>query len=149
MILIAHRGNLSGKNPEYENHPDYIAFAIDMGFHAEVDVWHINGSFFTGHDYPQYETTIDFLKTPNLWIHCKNIKAMEILSPMGLNAFAHEDGIIITPNGYLWTAPGLLLTKRSIAVMPEMADNWDMSEFCGICTDLITDYGHLLSDNNV
>ena len=32
MILISHRGNLTGKNPERENHPDYIKEALDLGF---------------------------------------------------------------------------------------------------------------------
>jgi hypothetical protein len=28
MILISHRGNLNGKQPNNENHPDYILRAL-------------------------------------------------------------------------------------------------------------------------
>ena len=39
MILISHRGNINGKNPEKENHPDYIWVAIQAGYEVEIDVW--------------------------------------------------------------------------------------------------------------
>ena len=39
MILIAHRGNINGPRVEFENNPEYVLRAIEMGFDAEVDVW--------------------------------------------------------------------------------------------------------------
>ena len=42
MILIAHRGNIDGPNPEMENNPQYIDKAIDSGYNVEIDV---RGSF--------------------------------------------------------------------------------------------------------
>ena len=41
MKLIAHRGNISGPNPEKENHPDYILEAIRLGYvpEEEYDNW--------------------------------------------------------------------------------------------------------------
>ena len=38
MIFIAHRGNLSGPQPENENKLAYIQAALDKGFSVEVDV---------------------------------------------------------------------------------------------------------------
>jgi len=32
MILISHRGNIDGKLSEYENNPNYILSAIDLGY---------------------------------------------------------------------------------------------------------------------
>ena len=30
MILISHRGNINGKNPSMENHPDYIKKSLKI-----------------------------------------------------------------------------------------------------------------------
>ena len=38
MILISHRGNISGKNVSLENNPNYIKDAIYLGYNVEVDV---------------------------------------------------------------------------------------------------------------
>ena len=66
MILISHRGNFKGRNPEKENHPDYIKDAIERGYHVEVDVWVNNGIFYLGHDEPQWRVDVDFLRNPKL-----------------------------------------------------------------------------------
>jgi hypothetical protein len=50
MILISHRGNINGKQPDKENHPLYIFEAIKQGFQVEIDVWFIDGKFKLGHD---------------------------------------------------------------------------------------------------
>lgn len=134
-LLIAHRGNINGRIAEKENDPRYVREALSLGYDAEIDVWYIDGQLYSGHDNPRYKIEYVFLIDPRLWIHCKNLEAMEFLSGKGLNAFAHDDDIIITPNGYLWTAPGFPITKRSIAVMPELANDWDISLAYGICTD--------------
>jgi len=134
-ILIAHRGNINGGIEDRENEPDYIMEALSCGYDVEVDVWYMMGLLFTGHNSPLYPIDIQFLLYPKLWIHCKNVEALELLSTKNVNAFMHTDGVIITPNGYLWTAPGFPITKRSIAVMPELVDNWDISSAYGVCTD--------------
>jgi hypothetical protein len=136
QLLIAHRGNINGRIEDCENSPNYIFFALDLGYNVEVDVWLVNNKLFLGHDKPQYSTTYNFLTNTKLWLHCKNVEAMEFLSKdASLNAFAHKDDIIITRHGFLWTAPGGIITRRSIAVMPELVSDWDISEAYGICTD--------------
>ena len=54
MVLISHRGNLTGSNPERENSQTYIQEALNKGFNVEVDVWVVNNQIYLGHDAPQY-----------------------------------------------------------------------------------------------
>ena len=61
MKLIAHRGNLNGKNPFYENSPKYCQEAIDKGFDVEIDIWYTD-TWWTGHHRPSYRVDTDFLK---------------------------------------------------------------------------------------
>ena len=75
MILISHRGNLTGKNKN-ENHPSHIKNALLMGFDVEVDIWHVNGAFYLGHDKPLYKINKYFLLNPKLWSHAKNSNAI-------------------------------------------------------------------------
>jgi hypothetical protein len=66
---------------------------------------------------------------------------MESLSSdKSLNIFAHKDDIVVTTMGYLWTAPGCPITEKSIAVMPEMIEDWDISKALGVCTDFPIKY---------
>ena len=55
MILIAHRGNTSGRKKELENKPEYITDTLQKGYDVEVDVWSIDKQFYLGHDKPQYK----------------------------------------------------------------------------------------------
>ena len=72
MILISHRGNLSGPDPSKENHPDYIRAARSAVSGVEVDVWFLDGKFVLGHDHAQYEINKEFLYGTNMWCHAKN-----------------------------------------------------------------------------
>ena len=38
MILISHRGNLDGPQPENENRPDYIEKAL-LNYNVEIDIF--------------------------------------------------------------------------------------------------------------
>ena len=116
-------GSRTGRNPEKENHPDYIDKAIDCGYDVEVDVWSIAGSLMLGHNVPQYEISMGFLldRELNLWCHAKNIEALSRMIIYGedVNCFWHqEDDVTLTSKGYLWTYPGKELTRNSICVKP-------------------------------
>lgn len=144
MILISHRGNLDGPNPEKENHPDYIKEALDAGYDVEVDVWFLKKrGFFLGHDTAEYPITVDFLKqnSEKLWIHCKNVTAMVMLSHHPeLNYFWHqEDTMTLTSKQKMWVYPGKQPVLNSIAVMPEIHGD-DLSICAGICSDYIKQY---------
>lgn len=147
MKLIAHRGNTSGPNPERENHPDYIWEAILAGYDVEIDVWFTDGKFMLGHDEPQYDFPFGLIQNyaNSLWIHCKNIEALEIFMDLDargtqINYFWHESDIVtLTSKNYIWAYPGKQPIKNSIAVMPEI--NNDNIEGCfGVCSDYVENY---------
>ena len=141
MILISHRGNLSGKNSKLENNPDYIKSALYSGYDVEIDVWYDNG-WWLGHDRPEHKTDMDFLSNRRFWIHCKNISALTYLQPTKLNYFWHEeDSYTLTSHGYIWAYPNKLVPEgfKTIAVMPEWHDT-DISNFEGICSDYVGKY---------
>lgn len=143
MIYISHRGNIDGKIPELENSIDYINSAIKLGFDVEIDVWMIEGVLFLGHDEPQYGITQHWLneRCTKLWIHCKNIEAVEWFSDIGaFNWFWHEtDTITLTSKGFIWAYPGKQPIKDSIAVMPEIHKE-NILGCVGVCSDFIKNY---------
>jgi len=147
MIYISHRGNIDGKKPHLENKTEYIDTAIQLGFDVEVDVWYIDGTWWLGHDGPQYEIDLDWLddRSDRLWVHCKNKQAVEYLvendyEAANINWFWHEeDTMTLTSFNYVWAYPGKQPIKKSIAVMPEMYKD-DISYCIGICSDVIQKY---------
>jgi hypothetical protein len=142
MILISHRGNLNSKNKELENSPDYIIKALDK-YEVEIDVWFIDNNFFLGHDEPTYLTNINFLKNKKLWCHAKNLEALKDLLKLNIHCFWHEeDTVTLTSKNFIWTYPNKkIINYNSIAVMPELFPEWDISNASGICSDFIENYG--------
>ena len=53
MKLIAHRGNITCKNPERENTIGYIKEALRYGVDVEVDIRYLDGEWILGHDEPK------------------------------------------------------------------------------------------------
>jgi hypothetical protein len=147
MILISHRGNIDGPNPENENKPSYIFDAIVKGYEVEVDFWFSNNKFYLGHDKPQYGIPIEWLENNyrKLWIHCKNVDAINKLHELDrggfyLNYFWHEnDKVTLTSQGYLWAYPGVDC-PNGISVMPELAKDFKLKNVLGICSDYIINY---------
>jgi hypothetical protein len=144
MKLISHRGNLTGPNPERENSQLYIQEALNKEFDVEIDVWVVNSKIYLGHDTPQYNInkTWLYLYKNNLWIHCKNIEAVNYFSSKLklFNYFWHEnDTLTLTSKNYIWAYPGKQPIKASIAVMPEIYND-DVSQCLGICSDSIQNY---------
>ena len=143
MKYISHRGNVDGKLPSMENHPSYIDKAIALGYDVEIDVWMVEGVLLLGHDEPQYGVTQSWLndRVDKLWIHCKNIEAMEWFNAIGgFNFFWHEtDTVTLTSKRYIWAYPGKQPIADSIAVMPEI-HNDSVVSCIGICSDVIKKY---------
>jgi hypothetical protein len=139
MRLIAHRGNIDGKNIAEENSPDYLERALHLGYDVEVDVWALDGIYF-GHDEPQYESDIDFLlrNHKQLWIHCKNISSLSMLLEIpNLNAFWHEnDAYTLTSKGYIWTYPHQKVCEKSVIVSPT-ARYMKYQPCFGVCSDYL------------
>jgi hypothetical protein len=143
MKLISHRGNINGKISKNENHPEYIDEAMHAGYDVEIDVWMIEGVLLLGHNEPQYGVSqLWFNQRINkLWIHCKNLEAVEWFNAIGgFNYFWHEtDTMTLTSRNHIWAFPGKQPIKRSIAVLPEI-HNDNLDSCFGICSDYIENY---------
>ena len=140
MLLISHRGNLSGKNPNKENAPYYINAALEKGYDVEIDVWWHNKNFYLGHDEPMYKVEKKYLQNYKLWCHAKNIEAILQMRENDIHYFWHqEDKITLTSKNYIWAYPGSQPIENSIAVLPEIYKE-DVSKCIGICSDDIINY---------
>ena len=143
MYLISHRGNINGKKPELENSPEYIDKAIDLGYDVEIDIRLENDKFYLGHDNAKYYITLEWLtkRSNKLWIHCKNISAVEALANLkNFNYFWHQtDDITLTSKSFIWAYPGKQPIKQSIAVLPEI-NNDNIIGCSGVCSDIIEEY---------
>ena len=144
MMLIAHRGNLDGRNPAKENMPNYIDKAIEQEFSCEVDLRCLNGKVYLGHDEPQYEISLNWLQHRSswLWIHAKDRSALELCLNNNLHCFWHDtDDYTITNRGYVWAYPGKMPAGiLTIMVMPESADILNQIKEIkpfGVCSDFV------------
>ena len=142
MILISHRGNITGPNKEMENKPEYIEKTLKMDYDVEVDVWCFgDGGYWLGHDKPQYYVDESFLRNKKLWCHAKNIQGLYSMLEDSIHCFFHqEDDVTLTSKGYMWTYPGKNLTKNSIAVLPEKVRKLSPDSVAGVCSDYIGKY---------
>jgi hypothetical protein len=150
MLLISHRGNVSGAEPDLENKPSHIdRIIVGMEMNVEIDLWCFDQQeLYLGHDEPQYGVDFKWLYTRRnkLWIHCKNIEALVFMHNLPINHemnyFWHEnDDFTMTSQGYIWAYPGkeVHLPSRAIAVMPEHS-GINLRPFRGICTDYPENY---------
>ena len=142
MILIAHRGNTEGPNPEYENSPAYIKYALSQGYDVEIDVWYMEGKWILGHDEPQYETDFNFLCLSNLWVHCKHYASLQQMAKVGrgINFFYHTDeDYVLTSQNWIWAYPGMKGGEKTICVLPESL-NLSVEGFEGVCSDYVGNY---------
>jgi len=133
MIIISHRGNINGADELTENNPENITNCIKRGLDVEIDVWHHDGSFYLGHDKPQYKINSDFLVNKKLWCHAKNIDALyQMNKNSNIHSFWHQqDDFTLTSRNFIWTYPGKPVTSQSIIVT-----NTPLQSSCyGICTD--------------
>tara|TARA_Y100001938_G_C8024976_1_gene397476 strand:- start:49 stop:474 length:426 start_codon:yes stop_codon:yes gene_type:complete len=140
MILISHRGNIDGRNPQLENGEDYCQAAIDAGYNVEVDVWVYDDIFWTGHYSPHHKVGNDFFLKEEVWCHAKDIETLKRLLELGAHCFFHQnDNVTLTSKGYIWTNPTQPLTEKSICVLPEL-QTIDIKGCAGVCSDYIVRY---------
>ncbi len=148
MKIIAHRANFNGPNPKLENTIESIHKCIEYGYDVEIDVRVIQDEIYLGHNSAENVIKINQINaiSQNLWIHCKNLKALEYFSQElkkdQYNFFWHDkDEYTLTSKGYIWSYPGSQLSINSICVMPEWyikkenLNNLTAKEIYGICTD--------------
>jgi hypothetical protein len=147
MILIAHRGNIHGPKPEYENMPYHIEEAIHFGYDVEVDVWSDGTWFWLGHDKPETFIDLDFLDkyTDRLWCHAKSPQTLITLLVAKLHCFYNvDDNVTLTSKNVIWTHPNCaILTRNSICVLPERGRK-SFGKAYGICSDYVGDFKEFL-----
>lgn len=144
MKIISHRGNLNGPNPFLENTPEQIDLCISKGYDVEIDVWCVNEDFYLGHDKPTYKIPITFLlnRKKSLWVHCKNLECLSILSNFGLNYFWHQtDDFTVTSQEFIWTYPNkrVAYTNQVILDFSETVPYgfYRSSGIYGVCVDYV------------
>ena len=146
MRLISHRGNLTGPRSNLENQPSYVSNAIIQGFDVEIDFWLDSNRLYLGHDSPIYEIKASFLDAycDNLWIHCKNLKALEYLHDSNFNYFwQQQDDFSLTSQGYIWTYPEKQVVGQSVIVCLNKKNTKKIIEekvAYGICSDYVGVY---------
>ena len=135
MKIISHRGNLEGRIETKENNPDYIKRALQF-FDVEIDLWLYENRFYLGHDEPQYQIDLNFLKNERLWVHAKSMKTAEFLYKQPLiHWFWHEtDKMTLTSKGYIWCFPGYSC-KDCIIVDKDGRTPSCSDDIWGVCTD--------------
>jgi hypothetical protein len=139
MLIISHRGNVSGINEELENNPEHIKTLLQDKIEVEIDVWLVDKLLLLGHDKPQYIINQEFLQQNGLWCHAKNLDALHYMLKNNIkNYFWHqEDDFTLTSSGYIWTFPNKQVTNESIIV--DFSQNWkDKNYSCyGVCVDYL------------
>lgn len=159
MRLIAHRGLIYGPSTELENTIQQIDKALSFKFDVEIDLWYHNWKgtefkWWLGHDGPQIEISIDYLKSlplDKVWIHAKDITTLAQLvkETWPIHYFFHEnDPVVLTSSNYLWTYPGKQLTDKSIMLLPEKTGMTHIEMFAntvhGICSDYVVEIANKL-----
>lgn len=154
MVLISHRGNINGPNPEFENSPEYINAAITCGYNVEIDLWGIkcdNNKIILslGHDDPNYNINIQWLyeRSRKLFIHAKNFLAVSFLMAnkqkdfLGLRFFFHEKErySLIANTSLVWCHDMSEVNNFSIVPLISRQDIslWENKPVFGICSDYV------------
>jgi hypothetical protein len=144
MIVISHRGNINGPQPETENCPTRIDKCIELGYDVEIDIRKIGHEFWLGHDEPQHQVEFEWLleRESKLWLHCKDIPSLVELHQVFNCFFHHIDNYTLTSNNWIWAYPGMPVYEKAkaIAVMPPGVMN--LSNFSGVCTDYPEQYNN-------
>jgi hypothetical protein len=137
MLIIAHRGNISGAEPALENTIDHVETALSNGFDVEVDVWSIGNIYMLGHDTPQVEVSTAWLRRPRMWCHAKNIEALVRMQADTIHCFWHDtDAFTLTSRNGLWCYPGNF-NPSGITVITGGPETVQLNpgDMGGVCTD--------------
>lgn len=150
MIIISHRGNITGPVPSRENSPSYIDCAILNGYEVEVDVNYINEKFYLGHDTPDIEISETWIRKrkEKLWLHCKNLQAslklieMQKIYNETYKFFCHtSDSFVLTSTNHVWVHDlSLPLDKQTIIPLLKEDEirRYNNKIVHAVCTDYVS-----------
>ena len=136
--FIAHRGNLTGPEPSFENQIEYLLHAYDTCGAVEVDIQSHNGQLYFGHDDPQESVVTDLIMQDNWFCHAKDLESLGKLLELGAHTFWHQqDTVTLTSRGYIWCYPDVYpIDKRAIWL--DFEDKFTDLELVGgwgLCSD--------------
>jgi hypothetical protein len=142
-IVIANRGNISGRDPDRENHPAYVQAALKAGWHVCVDVFFQHGTFFLPHapvgnrNYSPLPPA--FFSNQRVWSRALEPTALDALCNINAHCFMFNAEPTLTSAQFIWTPYPGFLTDRSIAVMSDSSADFltwlDSAEPAGLCSD--------------
>jgi len=152
MILISHRGNITGRIPDSENRPSYIQDTITLGYDVEIDVRMKEGQLYLGHDHPQYRVELDWLleRKDSLWIHTKDFESLNLLIDTGLRVFFHEQErqTIINNTNLIWSHDLGSVSNKSIIPLLDLESieeyGYLTQDVYGVCSDHLQAIKNLL-----
>jgi hypothetical protein len=136
--FIAHRGNLNGPEPTFENRIEYLLHAYDVCGAVEVDIQTHNGQLYFGHDDPQQPVSLELIMQDNWFCHAKDLESLSKLLELGAHTFWHQqDTVTITSRGYIWCYPDVyLIDKRAIWLdFEDKFTDLEMIGGWGLCSD--------------
>ena len=141
MVLISHRGNVNGRVLDRENTEQYIDDAIALGYDVEIDVWYQDANYWLGHDNPERVIDLRWLlkRKDNLWIHCKNFRALSSLSDH-LTVFYHsQEAYTLISNGLIWAHNIHDVDDKCIIPLLDDKDveQWKPVHVHGVCSDYV------------
>lgn len=125
-LKIAHRALVNGPDKRLENDIATIVHRCSNGLYSEIDIWYVNSKWYIGHDSPEEEIALEYLISPYLFIHAKNVDAfheLQIISNshgLNLRIFYHtEEHYALTTRGETIIYPGLPEKDGWLYMMPE------------------------------
>jgi hypothetical protein len=120
---------VNGPDKRLENDIATIVHRCSNGLYSEIDIWYVNSKWYIGHDSPEQEITLEYLMSPYLFIHAKNVEAFHELQQLsdahGLNLriFYHtEEHYALTTRGETIIYPGLPEKEGWLYMMPERTE---------------------------
>tara|TARA_R100000234_G_C4923584_1_gene145268 strand:+ start:51 stop:479 length:429 start_codon:yes stop_codon:yes gene_type:complete len=130
MVIVSHRGNLSGPASD-QNTPEALSRAASICY-CELDLWVKKDKLYLGHNEPSLKITSKFLQNKNFIIHAKNLEAVNYLSKTNLHWFWHNnDKLTITSKGMLWCFPDIYVDNGITVVH---GNDFKLDSY-GLCTD--------------
>lgn len=153
MILISHRGNINGPQPDRENRVEYIETALAAGYQVEIDIWGRRDEYasgvFLGHDGPERLVSMQWLRQhqQKLWVHAKNYIALNFLINDTVNRhgrirfFFHEKErySLIGNTSLVWCHD--ISEANNFSIVPLLSQQdislWDGKKVFGICSDYV------------
>ena len=136
--FIAHRGNITGPEPSFENRIEYLLHAYDTCGAVEVDIQTHRGQLYFGHDDPQEPVVADLIMQDNWFCHAKDLDSLGKLLDLGAHTFWHQqDTVTLTSKGFIWCYPNVYpIHERAVWLDfenkftdMELIDGW------GLCSD--------------